>query len=119
MIQDSIAEFNLITNQFAAEYGHSAGGQFNIITKSGGNSYHGSLFGYNQNRNYNAMDNLDKVAGLTEPSRFDYNRVWRRKSADQSSTTILHLWFISASVGGFGNLGSRRNRRQRPTVLHS
>jgi hypothetical protein len=75
VIQDSIAEFNLITNQFAAEYGHSAGGQFNIITKSGGNSYHGSLFGYNQNRNYNAMDNLDKGNGQTEPSRFDYNRV--------------------------------------------
>jgi hypothetical protein len=75
VIQDSVAEFNLITNQFAAEYGHSAGGQFNIITKSGGNAWHGSLFGYNQNRNYNAEDNLDKVAGLSKPSRFDYNRV--------------------------------------------
>ena len=75
VIQDSIAEFNLITNQFAAEYGHSAGGQFNIVTKSGGNAWHGSLFGYNQNRNYNAMDNLDHQNGLTQPNRFDYNRV--------------------------------------------
>src|SRR6266436_10193413 len=75
VIADSIAEFNLITNQFAAEYGHSAGGQFNIITKSGGNAWHGSIFGYNQNRNYNSRDNLDKVAGLDKPSRFDYNRV--------------------------------------------
>ena len=75
VIQDSIAEFNLVTNQFAAEYGHSAGGQFNIITKSGGNAWHGGAFGYNQNRHYNSRDNLDKVAGLDEPSRFDYNRV--------------------------------------------
>jgi hypothetical protein len=75
VIQDSIAEFNLVTNQFAAEYGHSAGGQFNVITKSGGNAWHGSAFGYNQNRHYNSRDNLDKLAGLDEPSRFDYNRV--------------------------------------------
>jgi len=75
VIQDSIAEFNLITNQFAAEYGHSAGGQFNIVTKSGGNAWHGSLFGYNQNRSYNAMDNLDHQNNLTQPNRFDYNRV--------------------------------------------
>jgi Carboxypeptidase regulatory-like domain/TonB dependent receptor len=75
VIADSIAEFNLITNQFAAEYGHSAGGQFNIITKAGGNAWHGTAFGYNQNRHYNSRDNLDKVAGLSEPSRFDYNRV--------------------------------------------
>jgi hypothetical protein len=75
VIADSIAEFNLITNQFAAEYGHSAGGQFNIVTKVGGNAWHGAAFGYNQNRHYNSRDNLDKVAGLSEPSRFDYNRV--------------------------------------------
>jgi len=93
VIQDSIAEFNLITNQFAAEYGHSAGGQFNIITKSGGNSFHGSLFGYNQNRNYNAMDNLDKVAGLTEPSRFDYNRV----GAEAGGPIIHNKLFVYGS----------------------
>ncbi len=33
VIQDSVSEFNLLTNQFSAEYGHSAGGQFNIITR--------------------------------------------------------------------------------------
>jgi len=93
VIQDSVAEFNLITNQFSAEYGHSAGGQFNIITKSGGNSWHGSGFMYNQNRNYNAMDNLDKVAGLTEPSRFDFNRL----GGDLGGPVIHNKFFIYGS----------------------
>jgi hypothetical protein len=74
VIQDSIAEFNLLTNQFSAEYGHSAGGQFNIITKTGTNTWHGDGWIYNQNRHYNAMDNLEKASGQTLPNRFDYNR---------------------------------------------
>jgi hypothetical protein len=74
VIQDSVAEFNLLTNQFSAEYGHSAGGQFNIITKTGTNQWHGDAWEYNQNRHFNARDNLNKADGLSEPPRFDSNR---------------------------------------------
>src|SRR6266705_1466861 len=73
VIQESGAEFQLLTNQFSAEYGHSAGGLFATTTKSGGNQLHGTAWGYNQNRNYNAMDNLEKARGHQD--RFDYNRV--------------------------------------------
>ena len=93
VIQDSIAEFNLLTNQFSAEYGHSAGGQFNIITKTGSNAWHGDLWGYNQNRNYDAMDNLQKAAGQTQPSRFDYTRV----GADIGGPIIHNKLFIYGS----------------------
>ncbi|MBI4473093.1 MAG: TonB-dependent receptor [Acidobacteria bacterium] len=62
VIQDAVAEFNLLTNQFSAEYGHSTAGQFNIITKSGTNTLHGSAFFYGQNRRMNALDNLQKAA---------------------------------------------------------
>jgi len=62
VIPDSVGEFTLTTNQFSAEFGHSAGGQFNLITKTGTNSYHGSAYEYFQNRNLNAMDNLTKQA---------------------------------------------------------
>ena len=55
VIPDSVAEFTLITNQFSAEYGHSAGGQFSLITKTGTNNWHGSGEWYNQNRNYNSL----------------------------------------------------------------
>jgi len=78
VIQESVAEFTLLTNQFSAEYGHSAGGIFNIITKSGTNNWHGSGWEFNRNRNYNAADNQQKqriAAGTaTELDRFDYNR---------------------------------------------
>lgn len=75
VIQDAVQEFQLVTNQFAAEYGHSAGGQFNVITKSGTNEFHGEGHFYNVNRDFLAMDNLEKLSGLTEPRRFDRNRV--------------------------------------------
>jgi hypothetical protein len=72
VIQDSVAEFTLLTNQFSAEYGHSAAGQFIITTKSGTNDWHGEAHEYNQNRNYFAEDNLQKANGVK--NRFDYNR---------------------------------------------
>lgn len=78
VIQESVAEFTLLTNQFSAEYGHSAGGIFNIITKSGTNNWHGSAWEFNRNRNYDAADNQQKeriASGqATEKDRFDYNR---------------------------------------------
>jgi hypothetical protein len=78
VIPDAVTEFNLTTNQISAEYGHSAGGQFNIVTKSGTNNWHGSGEEYFQNRNLNAMDNLTKNAlqagTITQQPNFDANR---------------------------------------------
>ena len=79
VIPDAVAEFNLTTNQFSAEYGHSAGGQFSLVTKTGTNNWHGSGEWYNQNRNYNSLDNLTKKAidvqhTLSGQPAFDNNR---------------------------------------------
>ena len=74
VIPEAVADFNLVTNMFSAELGHSAGGQFNIVTKSGTNNWHGSLWEFNNNRNFNAMDNLEPASGLTSPRRVDRNR---------------------------------------------
>ncbi len=46
--QESIKEFTVITNGASVEFGRSGGGFVNVITKSGTNSLHGSLFYYNQ-----------------------------------------------------------------------
>src|SRR3984893_3534905 len=79
VIPDSVAEFSLITNQFSAEYGHSAGGQFSLVTKTGTNNWHGSGEWYNQNRNYNSLDNLTKfgIASKTISGQppYDNNRL--------------------------------------------
>lgn len=78
VIPDAVAEFALQTNQFSAEYGHSSGGQFSLITKVGTNNWHGSGEWYNQNKNYNSVDQLTKqaIAGGTIPGQpdFDNNR---------------------------------------------
>jgi hypothetical protein len=74
---DAVAEFSTLQNQFSAEYGHSNGGQFNQIIKSGTNQFHGVVYEYSQNRNYNAIDASTARAqsnkNVTAP-RYDDNR---------------------------------------------
>jgi hypothetical protein len=71
---DAVGEFTLISNQFAPEFGHSSGGQFNTVIKSGTNTFHGELYEYFSNRNLNADDNLNFVQDNPLHPRFDDNR---------------------------------------------
>lgn len=71
---DAVGEFTLIANQFAPEFGHSSGGQFNTTIKSGTNSFHGSAYEYFENRNLDSADNLNYVQGNPLHPRFDDNR---------------------------------------------
>jgi hypothetical protein len=80
VIQDAVAEFTLITNQFSADLGHSAGGQFNVVTKSGSNQWHGTAGITSNNRHLNAFDNIQKQAqgcydGPCEKPRTDSNTI--------------------------------------------
>ena len=72
---DATEEFTLLQNQFSAEFGHSSGGQFNVIVKSGTNSLHGSAYEYFQNRDLNAIDQLFANSGTSAKTRYDQNRV--------------------------------------------
>src|SRR6185503_19907916 len=73
---ESVAEFNVLTNQASAEFARSTGGQFITVTKSGSNDFHGTVFEYFRNKKLNALDNLQKLSGITrdENPRFDQNR---------------------------------------------
>jgi hypothetical protein len=68
---DAIQEFNVQTNGLSAQYGLHPGGVVNIVTKSGGNAYHGNLFEYLRNGDLNARP--DGVAGL-QPVRDSLKR---------------------------------------------
>lgn len=63
---DVVQEIRLVTNQFTAEYGRSAGSVVNAITKSGTNEFHGSAFEYYNGNHLNSLGNLDKAAGYSE-----------------------------------------------------
>jgi hypothetical protein len=51
---DSTQEIQILTANYNAEYGRSAGGQVRIVTKSGGRDFHGAVYEYMRNSAFNA-----------------------------------------------------------------
>jgi hypothetical protein len=72
-----VAEYQITTSNFSAEYGRNSGSVVNIISKSGSNNFHGSIYGTESNSALNALSNVQKEStdsgfeGLTKPSRFN------------------------------------------------
>jgi hypothetical protein len=62
---EEVAEFTLLQNQFSAEFARSNGGNFLTVTKSGTNDFHGTFYGFFRNRYLNALDTIQKNAGVT------------------------------------------------------
>ena len=60
---DAVREFNLLTDTYSAEYGKRAGGQVLVVTQSGSNSMHGSMFEFLRN------------SALDQPGIFDQGTV--------------------------------------------
>jgi hypothetical protein len=65
---DSIQEIDYANSGYTAETGHSLGPQMNLITKSGTNDFHGSVFEYFRN---DALDSKDYFATSSEPLRLN------------------------------------------------
>jgi len=69
---DTVQEVQILTANYNAEYGRSAGGQIRIITKSGGQDFHGSLYEYFRNDKLDANSWSRNRAGQPrEASRFN------------------------------------------------
>jgi Carboxypeptidase regulatory-like domain/TonB dependent receptor len=98
--EDAIQEFQVITNQFSAEYGHSSGPFVNVVTKSGTNTLHGSGFLLYRQKDLQAN-------GFFEKTKPDFDR-------EQ----------FGGSVGGalikdktFGFYAIERNRQQKSQTV--
>jgi hypothetical protein len=65
---DSIQEIDYSNSGYTAETGHSLGPQMNVITKSGENRFHGSLFEYFRN---DAIDSMDYFETSKQPLRLN------------------------------------------------
>ena len=65
-----VGQYVIVTNNFGPEYGRNAGSVVNIITKSGSNAWHGSIFGVENSNFLNALSNTQKNTnkpGTTSP----------------------------------------------------
>jgi len=68
---ENVQEFRVDSNNFPAEFGTGTGGQVSVVTKSGGNAFHGSLFEYIRNNALDAANFFDNIIGQKAPLRLN------------------------------------------------
>jgi hypothetical protein len=71
---EAVQEFKISTQRFSAENGRSEGAAINLITKSGTNNYHGSLFGYFRSTGLDTDEQDPDGLGGTIPAHPGYSR---------------------------------------------
>ncbi len=83
--QEAVQEFQVVTNSFAPEFGRSSGGVVNVVTKSGSNDFHGNVFGFIRDKNFQARNPFAPIAkpdfrrtqyGFTLGGPFDRDRTF-------------------------------------------
>src|SRR5437867_5379553 len=65
---DTVEEFRMVTNGGKAEYGRNAGGQVQMITRSGANKFHGGGWDYLRNTQLNANNFFNNQSGTARPN---------------------------------------------------
>ena len=70
--QDAVKEFQVNANAYSAEYGRAGGAVINVVTKSGTNDFHGSVFDYYRDKQLNTNDYINVINGRAKsPYHFD------------------------------------------------
>ncbi|MFY9741731.1 MAG: carboxypeptidase regulatory-like domain-containing protein [Candidatus Sulfotelmatobacter sp.] len=117
---DSIAEFRILTSNFDAEYGEFSGGQINVVTKSGTNSFHGDLFEFLRNTDLDARSYFSPARGTFIQNQFggtfggpirrnkifffsDYQGTRQRQGID---TGLIPVPSLDERKGDFADLAS-------------
>ena len=70
--QDAIAEFQTLDSNYSPDYGLGSGGTILMVLKSGTSKFHGEVYEFNRNTDYNANDYFLKRAGKSRP-KFQLN----------------------------------------------
>ena len=83
--QEAVQEFQLILSNYNAEYGRATGGVVNIVTKSGGNDFHGDAFGFFRNKSFQARN---AFSGQVDPTSGDLVPVKQAYTRTQSGLTF-------------------------------
>lgn len=126
--QDAVQEFQIISDNYAAEFGRALGGIVNIVTRSGSNDYHGRLFFFNRNDALNARDAFASVkpefkqyqfgATLNGPIKKDHTfffTSFERLSVKQSNIITIG----DATVNAARNLGFTLNNGPVPFSVNN
>src|SRR5215813_10160419 len=97
---DAVLEFQVLTNAYSAEFGRSAGGVINAVTRSGNNSFNGSLFEFHRNSAFDANNFFDPVNKTIPPFK-------RKQFGATISVPIIHdkTFFFGAYEGLIERLG--------------
>ncbi len=88
-----VQEVEVKTGGYQAEYGRNTGGVINVITKSGGNEFHGAVFGY-----YNSTGMKAAVNFVSTPN---YAETGSAQSAGQGVIVTDNRQEAGADLGGF------------------
>ena len=64
---EAVLEFQVLTNAYSAEFGRSAGGVINAVTRSGANDFHGSAFEFHRNSALDARNFFDPPSPQAKP----------------------------------------------------
>jgi hypothetical protein len=127
-IVDSVQEFSVQTNSLAAEYGRFGGGTISLITKSGGDTYHGSAFLFARNGIFDALaflsppgstkgdfhryqsggtfgGRIPKLGGTKKTFFFvAYENSQENNQASETDNLPNPAWYTGATAGDFSSL---------------
>src|SRR6202041_1995819 len=112
--QEAVQEFQLILSNYNAEYGRASGGVINIVTKSGGNDFHGDVFGFLRNKAFQSRNafsgQVDPATGNLDPVKQAYTRVQTGATFGGALKKDKTFYFFSYEYTqreetGFSNIG--------------
>lgn len=115
---DSVAEYQVVTNQFSAEYGRNLGASVNIITKGGTNDFHGALRWEYRGAALNSKTSLQSKNSLEKPVLVD-----NRWSANVAGPVFRDRLFFTFGYtgreqpGGFSDVGVSSTRVLTPAGI--